>query len=169
MRTVKGMRLLLAAFSLGAALAWSGDGLAQECRSWQQLRPYLQKFFEVEGKHRDNLIGNFNALQPRTDFKPDIIGYAWFSGERMVKLYMVVDGCVVLDRYYPRQAIWRLMAGNVAQMDFDKSAKRYEKVMQDRHAAQDKAWQDGQKFQQKMFEENQSQSDDEPPLHQDIN
>lgn len=146
-----------------------GTAVAESCQSWQDVRPYVQKFFTVDGRHSDALIKNFNAMQPRTDFHPDMVGYAWFGGEKIVKLYMVANGCVIVDRFLPRHAVWQMMAGHAAATDIDKSGERYAKILQEHNAAQDKAWANAQKKQQTIFETDEAMSEEELIQSQDIN
>jgi len=162
-------RILMAVVLGAGALLPDAAYAAGDCQSWQGLRPYVQKFFKVEGQHKVNLVKNFNALPPRTGFEPDMVGYAWFGGEKVVRLYMVAKDCVVLDRYLPRQVVWQMMAGTPAQMKVDKSGVAYRKILDAHNAEKDEAWRQMQKHGQKRFEEEGDLSEEDLILQQDIN
>lgn len=143
---------------------------AETCRSWQDLRPYIQKFYELDTPHKDNLVRHFNAVAPRTNLHPDRVGYGWFSGGEFVKLYMIQNDCVVLDRYYPRKMVWKLMgAGPSSGLDFDKSGKSYAEALAKRAAIQDKVLARRQTIIQESLEEQKSPSTDDVIFDQDIN
>lgn len=96
------------------------------CSDWVDMKPYLSEFYQVEEPQRENLIRNFNAAMPLTDLHPQIVGYTWMLGWDLVQLIMFENGCLVLDRPYPRLTIWAMMnAHPAATRAFDKSAKTY--------------------------------------------
>jgi hypothetical protein len=101
---------------------------------WSRIAGF-GKFFEVEGEHRENLVGNFNLAPPQTDLDPDMVGYSWSGGGDFTRLYMVRDGCVVAERLYPRKHVWRMMGGYPAvPLDMDKSGGRYVRELEERQA-----------------------------------
>ncbi|PHS79686.1 MAG: hypothetical protein COB59_00550 [Rhodospirillaceae bacterium] len=160
----------LACLIIGGTLLQSNVVLAEECSSWQDLRPYVQKFYELDDTHKDNLVRHFNALDPRTDLHPDRVGYGWFGGEMLVKLYMIQEDCVILDRYYPRTIVWKLMGGGSGSgLDLDKSGKSYAEALAKRNIAQDKAALRVRKFMEQQPEEEFRPNEDDVILDQDIN
>lgn len=164
----------LAALTLSCfVLLRPGETMAEECQSWQEIRPYIQKFYELEGTHKDQLVSHFNAVSPRTDFHPGRVGYAWFTGESLVQLYMINGDCVVLKRYYPRKVVWKLMGdGPGSGLDFDKSGDSYAKDLEQRKTEQDKALERIQKRQKEIRAEeieNEMSGEDEELFNQDIN
>ena len=160
---------VLIALVLGCGVLLSGEVFAEDCQLWQERRPYVQKFFEVEGQNKINLVQNFNVLLPRTYFEPDMVGYGWFGGEKVVRLYMVSKGCVILDRYLPRKAVWQMMSGQPADMVVDKSGATYSQNIKEHNAARDEAWQQGQIFEQQLFEEDEALSEEQLIIKQDVN
>ncbi len=101
---------------------------------WAGIAGFV-KFFEVEGKHRENLVRNFNLAKPRTRLDPDLVGYSWGGGGGFAHLYMVRDGCVLVERIYPLKLVWRMMGSYPAvPVDLDKSGARYLRQSQERQA-----------------------------------
>lgn len=115
---------------------------AEACDDWAAKRSMMAgfgKFFEVEGEHRENLVGNFNLAPPRTDIAPDMVGYSWSGGGEFARLYMVGDGCVLAERLYPMKLVWRMMGSYPAvPMDMDKSGERYLRELGEQQALRQK-------------------------------
>ena len=126
-------------FALAAQPAHAG---AEACDNWAAKRSMIEgfgKLFEVEGEHRENLLGNFNLAPPRTDLEPDMVGYDWSGGSDFARLYLVGDGCVLAERLYPIKLVWRMMGSYPAvPMDLDKSGDRYIALMQEQQALRQK-------------------------------
>ncbi len=123
---------------LAIAVVQPAHATAADCDDWAGRWPQIAgfvKFFEVEGEHRDNLVRNFNLAKPQTRLDPDLVGYSWGGGSEFARLYMVRDGCVTVERLYPRILVWRMMASYPAvPIDFDKSGVRYLRQWQERQA-----------------------------------
>ena len=79
------------------------------CTDWTTFNTPLMNFFEVEGRHRRNLLGNYNAVPPRTRYRPDLVGYYWSPGITQARLVFVRDGCVRLEHMTSVQVIWAVM------------------------------------------------------------
>ena len=126
-------------FALAVSPAHAG---ADACDDWAarwSLIAGFGKFFEVEGKHRENLVGNFNLAPPRTELDPDMVGYSWSGGGEFARLYMVGDGCVLAERLYPMKLVWRMMGSYPAvPIDMDKSGERYALQLQEQQALRQK-------------------------------
>lgn len=122
-------------FALAAQPAHAGAG---DCDDWASKRSRMAgfgKFFEVEGEHRENLVGNFNLAPPRTELDPDMVGYDWSGGGDFARLYMVGDGCVLAERLYPIKLVWRMMGSYPAvPIDMDKSGGRYLRELEEQQA-----------------------------------
>ena len=126
-------------FALAAQPAHAG---AADCDDWAakwSMMAGFGKFFEVEGKYRENLVGNFNLAPPRTRLTPDMVGYSWSGGGDFARLYMVGDGCVLAERLYPMKLVWRMMGSYPAvPIDMDKSGERYALQLQEQQALRQK-------------------------------
>ena len=110
------------------------DGCKDWTATWSKIAGF-GKFFEVEGEHRDNLVGNFNLAPPQTRLAPDMVGYTWSGGGGFARLYLVGDGCVLAERLYPMKLVWQLMGSYPAiPVDMDKSGERYARQLQERQA-----------------------------------
>ena len=111
---------------------------AEACDDWAAKWSMIAgfgKFFEVEGAHRENLVGNFNLAPPRTDMDPDMVGYDWSGGGDFARLYMVGDGCVLAERLYPIKLVWRMMGSYPAvPIDMDKSGDLYLRELEEQLA-----------------------------------
>lgn len=127
-----------AAFFAGILFALPAYGDTNACDAWAPKWSRIAgfgKFFEVEGVHRKNLVGNFNMAQPQTRLDPDMVGYTWSGGGDFARLYMVADGCVVAERLYPMKLIWQMMGSYPAvPLDMDKSGGRYVRQLQEQQA-----------------------------------
>lgn len=111
------------------------------CDDWAARRTSIggfAKFFEIESEHRDNLVGNFNLVPPRTHIAPDMVGYSWGGGSDFARLYMVRDGCLLVERLYPMMLVWQMMGSYPAvPADLDKSSARY---LQEQRERQELQW-----------------------------
>jgi hypothetical protein len=121
-----------------ALAAQPAYGDTNACDAWApkwSLIAGFGKFFEVEGEHRENLVGNFNLAPPQTRLAPDMVGYNWGGGGDFARLYMVADGCVLAERLYPIKLVWQMMGSYPAvPIDMDKSGDRYVAQMQEQLA-----------------------------------
>jgi hypothetical protein len=128
---------ILLALATQPAHAGAGD-----CDDWASKRSRMAgfgKYFEVEGAHRENLVGNFNLAPPQTRLAPDIVGYSWGGGGDFARLYLIEDGCVVAERLYPMKLVWRMMGSYPAvPLDMDKSGERYLRELEERQALHQK-------------------------------
>lgn len=115
---------------------------ADACDNWAAKWSMIAgfgKFFEIEGEHRENLVGNFNLARPRTDLAPDMVGYSWNGGGEYTRLYLVADGCVLAERLYPMKLVWRMMGSYPAvPADLDKSGERYLRELEEQQALRQK-------------------------------
>jgi hypothetical protein len=121
--------------ALAAQPAHAGAGTCDDwAAKWSRIAGF-EKYFEVEGEHRENLVGNFNLAPPQTRLAPDMVGYSWGGGGDFARLYMVADGCVLAERLYPMKLVWQMM-GNYPTVppDMDKSGERYVAQMQKQQA-----------------------------------
>ena len=129
--------LILAALTM-MLMPLPATAMNDACNDWVDTKPYLNEFYQLEGPQLDNLVRNFNATQPSTDLHPQIVGYTWMTGWDLVQLLMFEDGCLVIDRPYPRLAIWGMMASYpAAKVSFDKSAATYAAVIDGIRAKED--------------------------------
>jgi hypothetical protein len=127
---------------LVAVAAQPAPSRAAACDDWAarwSLIAGFGKFFEVEGEHRENLVGNFNLAPPQTRLAPDMVGYSWGGGGDFARLYMVADGCLLAERLYPMKLVWQMMGSYPAvPTDLDKSGDRYVGQMQEQQALRQK-------------------------------
>ena len=133
---------MLVAGILFASAALPAHVGAAACDDWAarwSLIAGFGKFFEIEGKHRENLVANFNMAPPRTRLAPDMVGYSWGGGSDFARLYMVADGCVLAERLYPMKLVWQMMGSYpAAPTDMDKSGERYLAQMREQQALRQK-------------------------------
>ena len=160
-------RVVLVAGALIAVAVLSAGAGAEACDDWAAKRAMFAgfgNFFEVEGEHRENLVGNFNLAPPQTALQPDMVGYSWSGGGEFTHLYMVREGCVVAERLYPMKLVWQMMGSYPAvPIELDKSGTRYRRELEKQQALRQKLQKQAMESERRAAEAQQSYDPDTGP------